>query len=206
MLNLIVGVRAWAVALLLANLIFAGWHIGYPDKRAAVGLPDLQPTLKLVDERTDIAGSETSCLRWGPFESEAAVLEVQTTLADLLQRAEIVQRTIASDPDYLVYVGPLSSIEMARHTQQTLRSQNIDSQVIVAGPLLNSLSVGVFTSRLLADAHLQLVKDLGYPVSVEVLNRHHQVFHLQAFLRLADNPQPPPNGFCEPVARTQEFL
>ena len=146
------------------------------------------------------------CLRWGPFESAAAAQDVQKSLAGLIAQAEIVQRTIKSDPDYLLHVGPHASIEAARLTQETLRSQDIDNQVITAGPLRNSLSVGVYTSRALADAHLQAVSALGYPVSVEELNRNHQVFHLEAYLNAQAQPKPEPNGLCEAVARPKEFL
>jgi hypothetical protein len=141
------------------------------------------------------------CHRWGPFNNVDDLADLQSRVDAAGGTSEIRGSVVANDPDYLVYVGRRGEAENARRTLQELKSQSIDSALIVRGPYNNTLSVGVFSRPDRADAQKQRVAELGYEVGIEEIDRSYEVFHLEARVPPEFAPGPAPNGPCADIAQ-----
>ena len=213
----------WLGVLVAANLVYAG--VGFSAQLGAEQRPeslsavdpnagadtaaqlDARPpdSLRLVSEipalsSTELADAvdprpELQCLSYGPFNDAEALVALQTRVEESGGTSEVHQSQIFEDPDYLVYVGQRGKADNARRVLQELKSQSIDSALIVRGPYNNTLSVGVFSRPERAERQRAMVAKLGYEVGVETIDRSYDVYHLEAripadFLVLDGNGKP----------------
>ena len=188
----------WLGALVAANLVFAGVGVSAPDGAASRAPIDAarplaeQPpaSLRLVSEiphdndaqlaQLAAPQPELQCLSYGPFNDQEALATLRTRIEESGGTSEVHQSQVFEDPDYLVYVGQRGKADNARRVLQELKSQSIDSALIVRGPYNNTLSVGVFSRPERAERQRAMVAKLGYEVGVETIDRSYDVYHLEA--------------------------
>lgn len=119
----------------------------------------------------DKPGSK-ACQALGPFDQsdEAGQLIDNMSRVSAIE-AGVEQEQINVGSAYWVYVEPHASRKEARRTLAELKSQQIDSYIIVQQELLNGISVGMYTNKGFAEGRLQSVERLGYDVKIKVLDR-----------------------------------
>ena len=205
--------KVWLTILIAANVAYVG--VGFtsqgvrpvPGPESSVGE---MPGLRLVSEMPARQALETIptepvaqlvCHRWGPFSNRDDLADLQSSVAAAGGSSEIRESMVANDPDYLVYVGRPGEAENARRTLEELKSQSIDSALIVRGRYNNTLSVGVFSRPDRANVQKERVAKLGYQVGIEEIDRSYEVFHLEARVPEDFVPDPAPNGSCADIAQ-----
>ena len=211
--DLLRNAKVWLTILIAANVAYVG--VGFTSQGvrpvpAPASSAAEMPGLRLVSEMTVAQELETVvtepveqlvCQLWGPFNNVDDLAELQSSVAAAGGTSEIRESVVANDPDYLVYVGRPGEAENARRTLQELKSQSIDSALIVRGPYNNTLSVGVFSRSDRANAQKQRVAKLGYEVGIEEIDRSYEVFHLEAQVPADFSADPAPNGSCADIAQ-----
>ena len=120
------------------------------------------------------------CMAAGPFETMAALRGLRERIQSAGATVHVVEEQVEAPPDYLVYIEPASSRDVARRVLQELKAQSIDSYLIRDGDLTDAISVGVFTQNELAKGQRERIAALGYEVSLRDLNRSHTVYRLLA--------------------------
>lgn len=133
---------------------------------------------------------QNGCMAIGPFmsiyESQNVVNQLAALEINLLAKA-VDQPT--GEYDYRLLVPPLSSLEEAFRKLRELQASNIDSYVITAGANALGISLGVFSTRKVADVALERIRNEGFDgniVEISRLNRTYWLFDEQGS-RLAMN-------------------
>ncbi len=92
-------------------------------------------------------------------------------LVSLGMAGQIREISVDTDPEYWVYVPPLSSRMMAVRKLKQLQSRNIDSFVITQGDLVNGISLGLFSKKSSSDRLLRKMAKLKIPVETSEILR-----------------------------------
>lgn len=159
-----------------------------------------------VVKRVAMRSAAPVCRAWGPFASIEEAETVATRLAIDVDSFEIFETDVAAEADYLVTVRAVGDRAAAERAMRELRSQNIDSYVLQRGDAANVLAVGVFSQRHRADAQQRRLTALGYPATVEPLDRNHTAYHLMARIPPGVAPKIASAGSCNDIAPVQQFL
>ena len=200
--------KVWLGILLAANIAYVG--VGFTSQRASGDPPAQRPTpdmpvLRLVSEMTAAQAAAPAerlvCHSWGPFSNADDFVETQARIEAAGGSSRVRQSVVFADPDYLVYVGRRGEAENARRTLEELKSQSIESGLIVRGPFTNTLSVGVFSRADRAQLQQERVAKLGYEVGIEEIGRSYDVFHLEGQVPAGFDPGNAPNGPCASIAQ-----
>jgi hypothetical protein len=145
-----------------------------------IALPADTRTIQLLSELPPPAPTPV-CESFGPFDNEG---EVERTTSEIIAKGlDPIVKEEEAGPDeadgYLVYIDTPSRSE-ANRIQRELQSRAIDCAIIPTGRLADSLSVGVFQQRELADAHLRRLTELGYRADLETLTRSRKLYRVFA--------------------------
>jgi hypothetical protein len=136
------------------------------------------PVLKDESARHD-------CLAIGPFEdlfSGQAVVD-QLLALDIESELRAVDQT-TGESDYRVLIPPAPSLQEAFRKLRELKSRDIDSYVITQGADALGISLGVFSSKVAAEAMQALREREGYEVEIVEIPRLSREFWLFS----ADSP------------------
>jgi hypothetical protein len=190
--------KAWLMLLIAANVAYVGVGVssqGASATRLSERAPADLPSLRLVSEMSVIepevpvaSADPLVCHSWGPFNNPEDFVETQERIAAAGGVSEIRQSVVFNAPDYLVYVGRPGEAENARRTLEELKSQSIESALIIRGPFNNTLSVGVFSRVERAEVQRERVAKLGYDAGIEKIDRSYAVFHLEGRVPLGFEP------------------
>ena len=158
-----------------------------PEQSAAIA-PSTAPSTDFAPSRQqsaaplgdDAASSKLACIVLGPYANEALARAAMARIEAAAGQVHLQTEQIAAEPDYLVYVEPAVSKDVAMRTGQALQSQSIDAYVIPSGARQHGVSVGVFKVRELAQAQRQRVAELGYAVAMETLQRSATAYRIVA--------------------------
>lgn len=155
----------------------------WPERSAAI-TPSTNPASSrqqgAAPPGDDAASSKLACIVLGPYANEALARAAMARIEAAAGQAHLQTEQIAAEPDYLVYVEPAVSKDVAVRTGQALQSQSIDAYVIPSGARQHGVSVGVFKVRELAQAQRQRVAELGYAVAMETLQRSATAYRIVA--------------------------
>lgn len=157
-----------------------------PEQSAAA--PSTAPSTDLAPSRQqsavplggDAASSNLACIVLGPYANEALARAAMARIEAAAGQVHLQTQQIAAEPDYLVYVEPAVSKDVAMRTGQALQAQSIDAYVIPSGARQHGVSVGVFKVRELAQAQRQRIAELGYAVAMETLQRSATAYRIVA--------------------------
>jgi len=174
--------------LIITNISYYTWH-----KYFAVDLS--QPTIevfavsniKLLSEVSENlieikpqTTSEQTCLFLGEFSNEHLAQNLKQRLLSFDINAEIIElEQNNSSVDYLVYLAPSGSEQIAIRELQNLRTKNIEGYIINNGELMYGISLGIFPNRSSAEVQLQKLRDAGYSPRLNEQTRTDNTFWLQ---------------------------
>ena len=113
------------------------------------------------------------CVIVGPVESRAALEAAATRLRSTGARLDSPSEASGVPAlDYHVYVEPFPSRDAAPAVRAQLKAQFIkDAEITPRGPYRNTVAVGVYRNRNLADARRDRIAALGYAVKVRERHR-----------------------------------
>lgn len=200
--------KGWLTLLIAANVAYVGVGFssqGASDERVGEQPATELPGLRLVSEMTasenQPAPAELVCRSWGPFNNSADFAGTQARILAAGGVSNVRHTVVSNDPDYLVYVGRPGEAEDARRTLEELKSQAIESALIIRGRFNNTLSVGVFSRADRANVQRERVAKLGYEVGIEEIDRSYDVFHLEGRVPIGFESGDPANGPCADIAQ-----
>ncbi|AFT72072.1 Sporulation and cell division repeat protein [Alloalcanivorax dieselolei B5] len=172
--------------LLVANLVYLGWHLtvdrlegtslaSSPQSAAKASATGAASSLALLTEqpqpdRAALAAappSQTaSCTVVGPWsDSDAARrARIQLRAAGLAGRIEPVR--VEKDRLNWVYLPPFESRRRALEALNELQALGVDSFVVKEGDYANAISLGYFSSVESAEGLRTKMRNAGYPVFV----------------------------------------
>lgn len=218
-------------SLVIINGAVFGWFSLSSDKSTARATPVeskigavpkliLLSELERVPEKLELKLEYTEpneqqlCEMIGPFKADSSSEAIVERLAALGVPSESRLIEVPGDMTYWVYQGPFVSQREALTKLYELQSMGIDSYVIPKGELANSISFGVFTRRLGAEAKLSEITEYGYESAIHEIQRVDQeiwvVLSVQsardladsAWLSVMDHPESPQRrqNYCSGVA------
>ena len=208
--------KIWLNVLILANCVLWLWPLGAQEKPTElVSLAEFQPSLKLLSDASSLRTRSEQlenvpmpkiCHAWGPYSEvdEVRALEQKVTAEGV--ETEVFESEVRGEPDYLVYIEPTAAPGGARRALEELKSQAIESHLIVQGRFSDTLSVGVFSQKARATRQQEKVSALGYQVAIEELPHAGQVYHLLASAPADFVPAIAPSVACNEIAPIHQFL
>ena len=167
---------------LLANLVTFFWHYQPGLFRTEAikqaretGDAESVPQLVLLREYTSkqqgaqtVVASEQSCFNLGPFALRKGALHIHKKLKALGVMASLRVSRNKTRPGFWVLLPPEKDRATARKMIARLKEKNIKDYFLVAtGSQKNAISLGVFSRPKLAQKRLQMIKKLGFSVSVD---------------------------------------
>lgn len=152
--------RALAVALLLANLVFFVWTQGWLDAVAGVRASgDREPerlarqvrpeTVRIVSagSGTEPAAAALACLEAGPF-GEAEFSAAQAALAAALPGSGWVAARTEQSGTWIVYMGKFPNREILNKKREELERRKLPYELVQGNPALEpGLSLGRYDER-----------------------------------------------------------
>lgn len=196
-LRILLGAALAAAALAFGWSLFAG--AGYSARSAADAL--LQRHTPAAARGDAGGGADPSagedCVTFGPFASRDAA--ERAGAASGARTATVEEHAVTSDPDYLVYVPPRGSFELARLTARQLAAAGVEAHVIPTGDLATALAAGTFTGSVDARDRRERVAALGHPAEIAELGRDGVVFRVVARGASAAALASLPHSACDPA-------
>ena len=173
--------RTFVILLVLANLVYLGWHWYTPAPGSGQVRPPTQAagrTLQLLGEVAGDPGAQAvapaaaanrTCLALGVFnntdESNFLISALQTR--GLQAKTELIPSGVART--WRVYMPPFGSEPAADQALADLRSRNIDSFRITTGELAGGISLGLFTQENLAIGLQEDLAGQGFKTSIQAI-------------------------------------
>jgi hypothetical protein len=111
------------------------------------------------------------CELVGPFDDIVLAGDFVERLSSIDIRAELKELELSVGQSYWVYLAPLDSDREAHKVLGELQVKHVESYIVRKGRLTNSISLGMYTRELLAEARLREVALLGYEPVKEVIER-----------------------------------
>jgi len=167
---------------LLANLVTFFWHYhpGLFQSQAIkqvheTGDAESVPQLVLVREYTSkqhgaqtAVASGQSCFNLGPFALREGAVRIKQKLRNLGVMASLRVSRNRTRPGYWVLLPPEKDRKTARKVIVRLKEKKIKDYFLVAtGSKKNAISLGVYSRPDLAQKRLDMIKKLGFSVSVD---------------------------------------
>lgn len=126
---------------------------------------------------TDVSPPRT-CYRIGPFEKETSLKPVRQWLADYVVSAA-PSESEQEVTSYRVYIKPLASTqEVATMRSRLSRAGFRDHALIYESGMKNAISLGVFTVKKNAAAHMRRLEKKGFKVSRQTLVRYQKHYFI----------------------------
>ncbi len=210
--------KIWLNVLIFANCVLWLWPLGAEEAltKQAI-LTEFRPSLTLLSKASTLRlltrqaqGGELQqpkiCQAWGPYSevNDVRALE-QTVIAEGVE-TEVFESEVRGEPDYLVYIESTATPGGARRALEELKTQAIESHLIVQGRFSDTLSVGVFSQKARAERQQEKVSALGFAVVIEELQHTQQVYHLLAKVPADFMTEIAPSGVCSEIAPIHQFL
>ena len=127
------------------------------------------PGLPNQPETAEDIASSYSCIRLGPFESEADLALVESELQNQFQRLYSWETKSIVDNGYWVFVPPHSSRGEAEQTIAQLTAAGASEFYIVpGGNTANAISLGVYQRRVRAGERRDQLQSLGLTLDIEI--------------------------------------
>jgi SPOR domain len=175
-------VRVLLIMVVLIDGAYFAWGSlrELPTPSPVSSLPSAVASIRLLAELPPLPAVQ-ACQAFGTYEDETEAVRATTEIAAAGLEPIVQEEATESPTDrYLVYIGTDGSRSEAKRLQRELQSRSIDCEVIPTGTLADSLSVGVFRHRDLADAHLKRLAELGYEADLRMLMQQRKLYHVFA--------------------------
>ena len=131
------------------------------------------PETDLITGKYSVAtlnsSAKTLCEMVGPFEDSLAAEVFLERLTAIDIAAKVKALDLPAGERYQVFLPAESTRKDALRRLAELQANKIDSYVINRGPLANSISLGLFTKKSFALAHVESMKKLGLTPKIDVI-------------------------------------
>lgn len=134
---------------------------------------DTSKSQRLLDVDTGVETPDL-CEMVGPFESQSKASELLERMSAIDVEASIEVMQFPAGTGYWVFLPPESDRKSALKRLAQLQSRGVDSYVIPKGEKKHGISLGMYTKKSLADARLQLARDLLLEPEVEIIERKYK--------------------------------
>jgi hypothetical protein len=141
--------------------------------------------VEVVDPDAEITSAEVAasiedetCLRVGPFEDKVSAKQVGYRLqaVDIIAETESIERE--REPLYWIYLAPSPSRDVALNLLRELQGKRIDSFLVTEGEFENSISLGFFSRKELAEQEQRRHIMRGYSAEIHVKRRTYDEYWL----------------------------
>lgn len=214
-------VRYVFISMVVVNLAMAAWLIFAPagwntenasDEDTA---PQHARRLMLLSEREagmvpeEFSPRTERCHAWGPYadRQHAEQARVKLRRADVAAWAGRME-TPGEGVDYMVYVSPAPSRELAMRTLKELQAMGVDSHIVAEGELTDAVSLGIHSLKEEAEAIRSQISGWGYDVVMKPVPRSRVSYWVVGEARDGDaeeGPEPAESGACTQFAEIIEF-
>lgn len=97
--------------------------------------------------------------------------ELRQRLLSLGIDGYLIQKEVAAEQEYWVYLPPLSSRAATLRQLKELQARKLDGFLIAQGELANGISLGIFPHQNSAEAVQERLKDAGYQAQIKQISR-----------------------------------
>ncbi len=181
--------RSLFLLLVLLNILYALWQLqdgaadralrdqaDRPLEQRLIFQEDLDPAKprmagQQAQQTQQSASGTVLCVSLGSFEARERAEQLRQRMLALGIGSDVVVREVAGSTDYWL-IHPVSggrSVALAKLSE--LQRSGIDSFLITQGALANNLSLGAFAREDYAQARLAQLRDQGYPVRLEPVEK-----------------------------------
>ena len=187
--------RSLFLLLLLLNILYALWQLqdGIAE-RAFRANADQPLDTRLMDqsqrpaaERKEVAvvsaepgaANTVLCVSLGSFPERERAEQLRQRTLTLGIGSDVVAREVAGSVDFWLVLPVAGGRSVALSRLADLQERGIDSFLITQGPLANNLSLGVFGQEDYAQARLVQLRDQGYQVRLEPVEKSGREYLVQ---------------------------
>lgn len=169
--------RTFAILMLLLNLAYFGWHIGFDSggqsesimiRSPAQQAPERLQLLRELEVSTQEPESTIFqyCYWVGVFNTALGSEIFASEINQLGYTTRIQSAQVEGRPDYWVHMPPFISEATALQRLEELKAKNINSFLIDSGELAQGISLGLFSIEEFARAVQAELAAQGYPSSI----------------------------------------
>ncbi len=138
------------------------------DDAAPAGEGSDEPAYGAELPESESESGTAQCLSLGPFESQAELRRVMSTLQALVESMQFRELQNEQVRGYRVFLPPAPDRETALAAARELSAQGVrDYYVVTAGEAENTVSLGLFRDRGNAERRLREVRALGHDARME---------------------------------------
>jgi len=180
--------RLTIVILLLLNGGYYLWqHFFYQTVKpnsAVFNAPNIyllsEVTESLIEINPQTAPKEFNCWFLGKFDQQIYALNLEQRLLSFDIATKLVHKIGDNlSMDYLVYLPPNPSMQMALQQINELQTHQLEGYIITSGDLTYAVALGLFPDRSLADQKLSQLRSAGYTPRLREQIRSSDSFWLQ---------------------------
>ena len=215
-------VRYIFASLVVMNLGLLGWQLLFSDggndtasiEEESDAALSFRRLMLLAERESGLVWEEFSprsqrCHAWGPYSNrpsaERAKLKIRAF--DVPAWAGRLE-TPGEGFDYMVYVTPAPSRELAMRTLRELEAMGVDSHIVTEGELAGAVSLGIHALKEEAENIDRQIQDWGYDVLVKQVPRSRVSYWVvgEAPDALPSRaPKPAESGVCLQFADIMDF-
>ena len=202
------------LGLLSWQIFFSGWN----SSTAMVDVSDREERfrrLMLLSEREsglvweEFSPRSQRCHAWGPYADRSTAERAKLRIRgfDVPAWAGRLE-TPGEGFDYMVYVAPAPSRELAMRTLRELEIMGVDSHIVTQGELAGAVSLGIHAMKDEAENISRQILDWGYDVVVKQVPRSRVSYWVvgEAHDALPSRgPKPAESGVCLQFADIMDF-
>lgn len=215
-------VRYIFISLVVVNLVLVAWLIFMSARWDIARVTDeggegsqWPNRLMLVSEREaglvweEFSPRTERCHTWGPYSDRRRAEQARLRLgrSDITGWAGRLE-TPGEGFDYMVYVAPAPSRELAMRALRELEAMGVDSHIVSEGELTGAVSLGIHALREEADRLSAQIAGWGYDVVMKDVPRSRVSYWVVGEARddrPPRGPKPAESGVCMQFAEIIDF-
>ncbi|MDH5518619.1 MAG: SPOR domain-containing protein [Gammaproteobacteria bacterium] len=121
----------------------------------------------------------SACFTIGPFREESGILAFQSEIKQKIKSSSVRERVEKLHWRYWVYLADSGSKEKAVAQASELAKKGLkDYYVVARGDSKNSISLGHFKDKLLAEKRLKAIKLMGYKPKIRTIEKEYTLYWL----------------------------
>lgn len=202
------------LGLLSWQIFFSGWNSSTAMEDESDGAERFRRLMLLSERDSGLVWDEFSprsprCHAWGPYSDRPSAERAKLRIRRLDVPAWAGRlETPGEGFDYMVYVAPAPSRELAVRTLRELEAMGVDSHIVTQGELAGAVSLGIHAMKDEAENISRQIVDWGYDVVVKQVPRSRVSYWVVGEARDAlpsRGPKPAESGVCLQFADIMDF-
>lgn len=141
--------------------------------------PDESEVESVVKEKISNKVKEQKCFTIGPFREEAKVVSFRSRISKKVKKTGVRERQETLHWRHWVYLSDAGSKGKAVKLASALARKGLkDYYVIARGEYKNSVSLGHFIDKSLAEKRFKLVEKMGYKPKIQAIEKEYTLYWL----------------------------